>query len=240
MKKCIKIRDKLGKLANKKLISPDIFKRFRNQLVHKLRKAKENYFTNKFKSCQNNAKLTWNAINSVIRSKSKDLTINLSDELNNSISKEEVPNKFVEYFTSIASKLSSELPISEKNASSYLTDRIQNSFLYIPSSSEEIMKSITDLKDNGKGIYKISSKVLEFSKSTIGPYLAHIFNTCITQGYFPHELKIGCITPIFKSGERKNIQNYRPVCSLSPFSKIFERIIYNRMYSFLEKKSHTQ
>ena len=105
------------------------------------------------------------------------------------------------------------------------------------------MKSITDLKDNDKGIYKISSKVLEFSKSTIGPYLAHIFNTCITQGYFPHELKIGCITPIFKSGERKNIQNYRPVCSLSPFSKIFERIIYNRMYSFLDKNhilSNTQ
>ena len=208
-----------------------------------MRKAKENYFTNKFNSCKNNAKLTWNTINSVIRSKSKDLTINLTDEFNNPINKEEVPNKFVDYFTNIATKLSSELPISEQNATSYLTDRIQNSFVYIPSSSLEIMKTITDLKSNGKGIYKISTEVLEFSKSTIGPYLAHIFNKCVTQGYFPHELKIGCITPIFKSGERKNIQNYRPVCSLSPFSKIFERLIYNRMYSFLEKNdilSNTQ
>ena len=162
-----------------------------------MRKAKENYFTHKFNSYQNNAKLTWNTINSVIRSKSKDSTINLSDE-NNPVNKEEVPNKFVEYFTNIASKLSSELPVSEQNASSYLTDRIQNSFLYIPSSSEEITKTITDLKCNGKGIYKISTEVLEFSKSTIGPYLAHIFNNCVTQGYFPHELKIGCITPIFK------------------------------------------
>ena len=76
------------------------------------------------------------------------------------------------------------------------------------------MKTITDLKSNGKGIYKISTEVLEFSKSTIGPYLAHIFNKCVTQGYFPNELKIGCITPIFKSDEHKNIQNYRPVCSL--------------------------
>ena len=126
-----------------------------------MRKAKENYFTNKFNSYQNNAKLTWNTINSVIRSKSKDSTINLSDE-NNPVNKEEVPNKFVEYFTNIASKLSSELPVSEQNASSYLTDRIQNSFLYIPSSSEEIMKTITDFKSNGKGIYKISTKVLDF------------------------------------------------------------------------------
>ena len=57
--------------------------------------------------------------------KSKDLTINLSDVFNNPINKEEVPNKFVEYFTNIASKLSSELPVAEQNASSYLTDRIQ-------------------------------------------------------------------------------------------------------------------
>ena len=235
LKKCIKIRDKLGKLARNKLIGPDIFKRFRNQLVYKLRKAKENYFTNKFNSCQNNAKQTWKTINSVIRSKQKDLTISLSDEYNNTITKEEVPNKFVEYFTSIATKLSSELPISEHNASSYLTDRIQNSFLYVPSDRQEIMKAITDLKSNGKGIFKISTQVLEFSKSTIAPYLAHILNICVTQGYFPDELKAGCITPIFKSGDRKDIKNYRPVCSLSPFSKIFERIIYNRMYSFLEK-----
>ena len=235
LKKCIKIRDKLGKLVTKKLISPDVFKRFRNQLVHKLRKAKEIYFTNKFNSCQYNAKLTWNTINSVIRSKSKELTVNLVDEQNNSIAKDKVPNKFVEYFTSIAAKLSSELPVSELNASSYLTNRIQNSFLYTPTDSNEIMKVITDLKSNGKGIFKISTKVLEFSKTTIAPYLANTLNKCVIQGYFPYELKAGCITPIFKSGDRKDVKNYRPVCSLSPFSKIFERIIYNRMYSFLEK-----
>ncbi len=97
------------------------------------------------------------------------------------------------------------------------------------------MKVITDLKSNGKGIFKISTKVLEFSKTTIAPYLANTLNKCVIQGYFPYELKAGCITPIFKSGDRKDVKNYRPVCSLSPFSKIFERIIYNRMYSFLEK-----
>ena len=82
-KKCIKIRDKLGKLVAKKQISPDVFKRFRNQLLYKLRKAKENYYTYKFDSCKNNAKTTWATINSVIRSKLKNTTINLVDEHNN-------------------------------------------------------------------------------------------------------------------------------------------------------------
>ena len=171
------------------------------------------------------------------------MTINLVDDQNKSVAKAEVPTKFVDYFTSIATKLSSELPISESNASSYLTNRIQNSFLYTPSDTSEIMKVITDLKNNGKGIFKIATKVLEFCKATLAPYLAHIFNTCVFQGYFPKGLKVGCITPIFKSGNREDMKNYRPVCSLSPFSKIFERIIYNRMYSFLEKNdilSNTQ
>ena len=54
------------------------------------------------------------------------------DDQNNCFTKDEVPNKFVEYFTSVAAKLSSELPVSELSASSYLTNRIQNSFLYTP------------------------------------------------------------------------------------------------------------
>ena len=33
------------------------------------------------------------------------------------------------------------------------------------------------------------------------------------------------------------MKNYRPVCSLSPFSKIFERVIYNRMIDFIEKNN---
>ena len=46
---------------------------------------------------------------------------------------------------------------------------------------------------------------------------------------------VGCITSIFKKGDKSSISNYRPVCSLSPFSKIFERIVYNRMVDFITK-----
>ena len=65
--------------------------------------------------------------------------------------------------------------------------------------------------------------------------LAYIFNICIEQGYFPTELKLGCITPVFKKGNKLDITNYRPVCSLSQFSKIFEKIVYTRMVSFINK-----
>ena len=69
----------------------------------------------------------------------------------------------------------------------------------------------------------------------LAPIIAHILNLCTHQGYFPQELKKGCITPIFKGGNKEIINNYRPVCSLSPMSKIMEKVIYNRMIKFIDK-----
>ena len=79
--------------------------------------------------------------------------------------------------------------------------------------------------------------VLKDNSNTISEILIHIFNICVVNGYFPNELKIGCITPIFKSGSKQDVKNYRPVCSLSPFSKIFEKIIYNRMIDFIDQNN---
>ena len=104
-----------------------------------------------------------------------------------------------------------------------------------PIISQEVENSIKDLKDTGSGIFKFSTSVLKDVKLTISSTLSYIFNLCIEHGYFPDELKIGCITPVYKKGDKTEVSSYRPVCSLSPFSKIFERIIYNRMLKFIEK-----
>ena len=104
-----------------------------------------------------------------------------------------------------------------------------------PIVSQEIKSAIMNLKDNGGWVYKISTLVLKEVKSTISNILATIFNLCIEYGYFPDELKLGCISPVYKKGDKTTISSYRPICSLSPFSKIFERIIYDRMIHFIDK-----
>ena len=104
-----------------------------------------------------------------------------------------------------------------------------------PIVSQEVESAIVNLKNSGSGVYKVSTLVLKDVKSTISTTLSTIFNLCIEYGHFPNQLKIGCITPVFKKGDKTNISNYRPICSLSPFSKIFERIIYDRMIKFIDK-----
>ena len=119
---------------------------------------------------------------------------------------------------------------------SYLKNRLPSSFYMHEISNNEIIDAINDLKICN-GINQISTTVLKEIDMDLSHPLNHIYNLCIKEGYFPTELKLGCITPIFKKGDKYCMSNYRPVCSLSPFSKIFERILYNRMLDFIGKNN---
>ena len=65
--------------------------------------------------------------------------------------------------------------------------------------------------------------------------LAHIINLSISNGIVPDEMKIARVIPLYKSGDRELIVNYRPVSILQSFSKFFERVIYNRLINYIDK-----
>ena len=113
----------------------------------------------------------------------------------------------------------SQIPVTNISSTSYLKDKVSNSFFMPSIKPKEIEDAITELKDNGCGLYKFATTVLNESKSIINKPLAYIFDLCISQGYFPEELKLGCITPVYKKDDKTDINNYRPVCSLSPLVK---------------------
>lgn len=55
--------------------------------------------------------------------------------------------------------------------------------------------------------------------------LSYIFNRSLDDGIFPDLWKTSLIRPIFKSGSRNNIDNYRGICILSPIGKLFESLV---------------
>ena len=55
------------------------------------------------------------------------------------------------------------------------------------------------------------------------------------QDVFPNILKIAKVIPIFKSGEKSSIENYRPIFLLPVFSKVIEKLIKTRILSFINR-----
>ena len=177
------------------------------------------------------SKKTWNIINANIKNRIKNNKISIQEE-NRILDSSELPNKFNNYFSNIANELVSNIPQDQVGFKTFLKNRLPNSFYMYETSNQEIIDAINGLK-SCNGINQISTTVLKEIDVELSHPLLHIYNLCIKEGYFPTELKLGCITPIFKKGDKYCISNYRPVCSLSPFSKIFERILYNRMLEFI-------
>ena len=66
--------------------------------------------------------------------------------------------------------------------------------------------------------------------------LTIIFNNCIKNRKFPDIQKCADVTPVFKKGDTIDKSNYRPISALSNFSKIFEKLIYSQVNSYIEPK----
>ena len=51
-------------------------------------------------------------------------------------------------------------------------------------------------------------------------------------GKIPHEWKKVNVVPVHKKGNKQSLKNYRPISLLPICSKIFERLVYNEMFTF--------
>ena len=98
--------------------------------------------------------------------------------------------------------------------------------------AEEIIKELTPNKASD-----IPITVLKRISSITSPILAKFYNTFMSFGTFPSVLKTGIVSPVYKKGNPQQFYNYRPISTLSIFSKLFEKLIYKRIYSFLIAKN---
>ena len=114
---------------------------------------------------------------------------------------------------------------------SYLgTSSSKNSIFLEDCSQDEICSIIHDFVNSKAS--DIPIRVIKKSVKVISPLLSYLYNNCMIKGIFPDVLKVGKISPIYKKGNAELLENYRPVSTLPIFGKIFEKIIYSRLYKF--------
>ena len=77
------------------------------------------------------------------------------------------------------------------------------------------------------------AKLIRKCPDLIANSLCTIFNRSITCGIFPDEWKCSKVIPLFKQGERFDLNNYRPISVTPIIAKVLERIVYNQLYGYL-------
>ena len=78
--------------------------------------------------------------------------------------------------------------------------------------------------------------VLKNCELELSYILAELFNKCLKESCFPDCWKVSSVVPVFKNvGERSTAKNYHPVSLLSVVSKVFEKLVNNRIVDHLEK-----
>ena len=98
----------------------------------------------------------------------------------------------------------------------------------------DITAHIKKLKANkAHGHDGIPARVLKLCGGAISLPLHIIYKDCIARGYFPDKWKMANVVPIHKKKEKNLIQNYRPVSLLPICGKIFEKLIFDKLYPYI-------
>ena len=126
---------------------------------------------------------------------------------------------------------------STRNTSSlsFMGDSSINSFVFHETSEIEISNMIGKFKNKSTTINNIPIFIIKKISHLISPLLANLFNESIINGIFPSKLKSGRVIPLHKKGSTTSLTNYRPITTLSVFSKIFEKLVHSRMSSFIKR-----
>ena len=228
-------RKTVGKANNDR--SFDIYKKYRNIYNRTKSQNKANYYKEKINESKNNCKKIWKIYNSLIGK------LNNKKDTISSISKENIKihngkliaNEFSEFFASVGKAYSNKIKKSRKSYNEYMSSSNLNSLYFIPTCKNEIESIVKTFKNKtSSGIDEISNKLLKLIIRDISTHLEIIFNKSLSEGKVPSDLKKAIIVPIYKGKEKTNINNYRPVSLLTAISKILEKIIYKRLYVFLE------
>ena len=98
-----------------------------------------------------------------------------------------------------------------------------------------MLRHLLNLKlTKAPGYDNLPPKMLKDAAMSLAEPLTHIINRYMTNSTVPCTLKIAKVLPLFKSGPRNLVDNYRPISILPVISKILERVIYDQLSDYLE------
>ena len=124
----------------------------------------------------------------------------------------------------------------DSSLSSEVIKKAENYPYYANFSAEDILQIIINLNsDKADGHDEIRIKMLKICSSSVCRPFKIIYKSCLDKGKFPQEWKKGNVVPVLKKNEKHLVKNYPSIPLLFIYSKIFESILYNSSFNFLNQ-----
>ena len=223
-------------LRNKTRKNENIYKRYRNNFNKTLKLAKRLYVSDLLNKYSKDIKMTWKTVNDLIGRKqtSAKFPETIIHKKKTFTSKNEIAEVFNNFFSTVGSDLAKKIPISETPFTNFLNG-IDEEMSVKELSNEELKSALKSLEpDKSPGFDEISPKIVKFVSTEIFKPFKYVINLSLMQGRVPDKLKIARVVPVYKDGDRTEVSNYRPISILTCFSKVYERIMHNRLSEHLE------
>ena len=147
----------------------------------------------------------------------------------------EIALNFNNFYVNIGKKVSNDIPTNSGDPLLYIKTQVPDSIFLESVDESEIISICKNMKDCSSGWDQILPRVVKSTYQNFIVPITHVMNLSIINGVVPNELKVAKVVPIYKSGDRRLINNYRPVSVLPCFSKILEKLMYNRISNFIHK-----
>lgn len=208
----------------------NLHKKYKTEYNNHLNLRKRNANIDFIRNSDNKSKASWKVINASLNRKPKQ-----PDSPNLS------PDVFNNFFASIPETITKSIPDSVNGPNYYLnnSNRHQTRSFYLRlCTNAEIFTAIMGLKNSSaEDAYGMTARIIKHVAPFLSEPLARLLNRCIHENYFPNELKISKITPLFKGGNKSDPASYRPIAIIPMLSKVFEEILKERLIDYFSTRS---
>ena len=216
----------------------NVYKKARNHVNKLVKNTKTRYYRETIDKTKNNPKKMWKHINQLIGRGSKSTNIPyINFNGNSSSNSNDIADTFNTYFTEIGQDLADQIPQTNNSIDEFI-EPVSHTFKFKNISIQEVrnvLEKLNTSKSCGPG--KIPASVLKDSSEITASYLTHIYNCSLSSANFPEEWKKPGVSPIFKSGNKEECENYRPISVLSVVAKIFEKLVCGQLSGYLNEKN---
>lgn len=212
----------------------------RNKVSSLIRSAKNNMYKTKMEEGKDDPRTIWKIFRDLgasSKTKLKDPLLGINDNGQTISDDSGIANVFNKYFVNIASQLKEPAEYSDfENIKEFVNSKVPyDTFFSIPEISFSFVRNFLSKLDITKatGLDCIGPRLLKIAPDVLCSSITLIVNKSIKSGIFPKVWKEAKVYPIFKSGHKDEVNNYRPISILPTLSKIIEKWIHTKLMTFL-------